>query len=128
MFGDDPFDRLVREFFGQNADTSRQNNLIENEDDERNIDFLEDEKHVYLIFELPGFEEKDVAVSVKSGEIIVKAKGNVTESTDDYIANKITSGQTITKILPKFVNHKGYKTTFRNGILEVVFNKNEHRR
>ena len=124
MFGEDPFDRIAREFFGANRDLGGQGNgFIENEEEERNIDFVQTENYVYVVFELPGYKEGDVEVSVNGSDLRVLARGKATESHDDYIARKLQDGVSITKLLPKFVVSKGYKTSFRNGVLEICFKK-----
>ena len=66
FFDDDPFDDIVREFFGGSPVRGRKRqNVIKNEEDDRVIDFIEERDKVYLIFELLrklfggslGFEE-----------------------------------------------------------------------
>lgn len=124
MFDEDPFERIAREFFGANRDLSSSGNgFIESEEEDRNIDFVQTDDYIYVVFELPGYKEGDVDVSIRGNELRVLARSKVTESGDEYIARKLRDGVSITKLLPKFVVPKGYKTSFRNGVLEICFKK-----
>ncbi|RZD30717.1 hypothetical protein CXT76_01850 [Candidatus Parvarchaeota archaeon] len=124
----DPFEEIVRELFnGNQRQIDRSQDFIQSEEDERNIDFIEDNDYLYLIFELFGYNEKDVTVSVKGQEleIIAKKDNSEIEKVQDYLTKKLLNGIIIKKILPKFVNPKNFKQTMKNGILEVIFSKNE---
>ena len=129
MFDDDnedPFDEIVKQFFGEgNArrGTSRKNKIVESEEDERMIDFVEDEKNSYVVFELPGYRKEDVRVVVEGGNIEVIARRKVGESVPGYLANRLNSGIELKKPLPKNMAKKKYDWTFNNGVLEVVFTK-----
>lgn len=124
MFSDDPFDRLAREFFGASGGiSSSDNGFIENEEEERNMDFVQTDDYVYVVFELPGYREQDIEVSIKGNELRILAQGKATESSDEYIASKLHDGVSITKLLPDYIIFTNYKTTFRNGILELCFKK-----
>ncbi len=126
LFDDDPFEEIVREFFGgDQRQINRQQDFIQGEEDERNIDFIEDNNHLYLIFELFGYNEKDIIINVKGQELeIIARKDNCdTEKIQDYLIKKLCNGIAIKKILPKFVSSKNFKYTIRNGILEVIFSK-----
>ena len=75
----DQFEDIVREFLGGGNSRIRRSNyeeIIGSEREERVIDFIEDEDYIYLIFEFPGYNEKDVSVSIKGREleIVVKKK------------------------------------------------------
>ena len=126
FFGeDDPFESVIKEFFGGSPlrrGRSREQ-FIRGEDEDRTIDFVEDEDYVYLGFELPGFSEKDVSVVVKGKELEISAKKSNGENIQDYLNQKLRQGFIIRKQLPNFVSPKNFKQTMRNGILEVVFNK-----
>ena len=124
----DPFEEIVRELFnGTQRQIDRSQDFIQSEEDERNIDFIEDNDYLYLIFELFGYNEKDVTVSVKGQEleIIAKKDNSQIEKVQDYLTKKLLNGIIIKKMLPKFVNPKNFKQTMKNGILEVIFSKNE---
>ena len=124
-FGD-PFEDIVREFFGGSRKVNR-NNFISNESDERETDYLEDDDYLYLIFELPGFNEKDVSVVVKGNELNVKAGKKESECDDgkvqNYLIDKLCREIVIKKTLPKFVDIKNFNHSMRNGVLEIMFSK-----
>lgn len=124
MFNDDPFDRIVREFFGNSGFRDDSSNWIKGEEEDRNIDFIQTDDYVYLVFELPGYSEQDVKVDIKGNEINVSAKkSKLKESHGDYVSQKLANGIFINKLLPKFIVPRNFKTTFRNGILELCFKK-----
>jgi HSP20 family protein len=126
LFDDDPFEEIVREFFGgssPNRIQSHHNQVIKGEDEDRKIDFVEDDKKIYLIFELPGYNEQDISVSVKGKELVINASKSQTENIQRYLTSKLKQGSQIKKTLPKFINPKKFNNTIRNGVLEVVFNK-----
>lgn len=120
---DDPFDSIVREFFRGSPIRRRREQFIRGESEDRTIDFLEDENHVYLVFELPGFNEKDVSVIVKGKDLEITAQKSNGESMQDYLHQKLRQGLHIKKQLPKFVSSKNFKHNMRNGILEITFIK-----
>ncbi|MEK6914574.1 MAG: Hsp20/alpha crystallin family protein [Nanoarchaeota archaeon] len=123
-FGD-PFEDIVREFFGGRK-IKRNNFFMNNENDEREIDYLEDENYIYLIFELPGFNEKDVSVIIKGNELNIKAGKRESEcegEVQNYLIEKLCRENIIKRTLPKFVNTKNFKHSMRNGILEIMFSK-----
>ncbi len=78
------------------------------------VDILETEKKIHALLELPGVEEKDIVLSCNGQVLEVEA---------------CNAGSVINKTveLPSRVNKTGMKTTFKNGILEVVFNKSKKR-
>lgn len=124
FFGDDPFDEIFKEFFGENPRSKRsRNNVIKSEQDERVIDYIEDEDNVYFVFELPGYEEEDVDVSVKSNTLTVNAVKKNSDVVQDYLNKKLKNGINITKNLPDYVKPKKFTQTMKNGILELKFVK-----
>lgn len=124
MIGDDPFENLVRQFFGGEAyDENSQDEVIENEEEERNIDFIETEDKIYLIFEMPGFEESDLSIVVNKKEIIISASAKKSEGAQDYLVKKLREGISFSKLLPRNADYKKYSTSFKNGVLEVAFNR-----
>ncbi|GEM_PF-949383 len=122
---EDPFDSIVREFFGGEPlhRRKRREQFIRGEDEERKIDFVEDEDYVYFIFELPGFSEKDVSVIVNGRELEISAEKVNGEGIQDYLHQKLRQGLVIRRELPNFVSNKGFSHTIKNGVLEIVFNK-----
>ncbi|HKL23810.1 MAG TPA: Hsp20/alpha crystallin family protein, partial [Candidatus Nanoarchaeia archaeon] len=127
FFGDDPFDEIVREFFGrdlsQQANPQQNGGFIRGEKEERNIDYVEDEKYVYLIFEIPGFSEKDVSVNISGKTIEINTTKSDEAKMQDYLAGKLRKGTQIRKTLPEKVKTKNFQQTIKNGILELTFHK-----
>ena len=123
-FDDDPFEDIFKEFFGESSKTKNyRDRILENEEDERFIDYAEDEKNVYFIFELPGYNENDVSVIVKDGKINVKVQKKDTGDVQAYLNEKLVRGVSIIKKLPQFIKTKNFSQTMKNGILEVTFIK-----
>jgi len=120
---DDPFEGIVREFFGSPKDGRRGNVFIHGEEEDRNIDFVEDKDKIYLVFELPGFNERDLMVIVKGKVLEIIAQKKTGEGVQDYLMEKLGQRVSIRKELPNFIVSKGFSFSVKNGILEVVFNK-----
>ena len=121
----DPFENVLKEFFeGRTSRINRENyeEIIESEREERVIDFIQDENYVYLIFELPGYNEKDISISIKGREleIIAKKRG---DDVQNYLIQKLHEGLFIKKTLPNFIKTKKFRHTIKNGVLEIVFIK-----
>jgi len=124
FFDDDSFEELFSEIFRNKQGSSiRQNQIIQGEEDERIIDFIETEDKIYLVFELPGYRQEDVLIVVKNGKIIIDARKKNGESIQSYLSQKLKQGMHIEKILPGFVKTKKFDFTLKNGILEVIFIK-----
>ena len=123
---DDQFENIVREFLGGGTFRIRKGNyeeIIESEREERVVDFIEDESYVYLIFELPGYSEKDISISIKGRELEIIAKKRSIEGIPNYLIEKFKNGFFIKKNLPNFIKTKNFKHTVKNGVLEIVFIK-----
>ncbi len=122
----DQFENIVREFFGGRTSRIRRDNyeeIIESEKEERVIDFIQDENYIYLIFELPGYDEKDISISIKGRELEIIAKKRKMGEVQNYLIQKLNEGLFIKKSLPNFIKTKNFKHTIKNGILEIVFIK-----
>ncbi len=120
----DPFESIVREFFGGSpVRRARREQFISGEDEDRVIDFVEDNEKVYLVFELPGFNEKDISVRVKGRDLEISAKKSNGEAIPDYLHQKLKQGVLIQKKLPKIVNTSRMQYYVNNGVLEIIFNK-----
>lgn len=124
IFDDDPFENILKDFFGRSpARERRKEAIISGEEEDRVIDFVEDNGEVYLVFEFPGYNEKDVLVVVKGRELEIRVRNISDEGMQDYLSEKLSSGVFFKKTLPDFINPKKFSHTVRNGILEVVFEK-----
>lgn len=127
----DPFEDIVREFFGGTSPPSRgsrrrvskDSDVISGEEDERTIDFIESKDNFFVVFELGGYDKSDVKLEMKGNKLIVTAHKKPTEKTQDYLSEKLSAGISITKILPDYIKSKNYNHTFVNGVLEVSFKK-----
>lgn len=122
FFNDDPFEDIVREFFSGSSPRRREQ-FIRGEEEDRIIDFVEDNGKVCLIFELPGYEEKDVSIQVDKAKITISANKANSENIKEYLNSRLSQGISISKKLPSFVDPKNYSLTMKNGVLEIVFNK-----
>jgi len=122
FFDDDPFDDIVREFFGgrSSGKSRRRSAVIRGEDDERTIDYIEQNGYVYLVFELPGFVAEDVEIKVTGKELTIVAQKKNGE-VQGYLRQKLAQGISITRALPDFVSTKKFTHTLKHGILEVTF-------
>lgn len=122
---EDIFGDLLRDFMGENSYNYEPNRreIISGEADERKIGITESGEKVFLLFKIPGYEEKDIRVETQDGYIEISAKKKETTQIQDYFLNKLTEGIFLRKQLPSFVDSKKFKYTFKNGILEVSFNK-----
>lgn len=118
-----PFEEIVREFFGDRPSRKRRQAYIKGEDETNSVDFIEDDKHVYFIFELPGYEGGDVAVIVKENTLEVNASKKSPDNVQPYLAQKLEQGLRIRKRIPSFVKTKNFEHSMKNGILEVRFKK-----
>lgn len=122
----DPFESIVREFFGPNGVPNRRYKreaFIRGEDDERVINIVEDSDYTYIIFELPGFEEEDVMIRIKDSIVEIKIQKKNLEGIKEYLAQKLKTGMSYTRRLPEAINPKNYEYTLVNGILEIKFGK-----
>ncbi len=124
FFDDDPFEDIVRELFGGSSANKREGEqFIRGEDEERVVDFVEDKNKIYLVFELPGYNEKDISVIVRGKELEITAKKSNKEEVQDYLHQKLNQALSINKNLPSFISPKKFSYTMKNGVLEIVFDK-----
>ncbi len=74
------------------------------------IDILETDSNIYAVVGLPGMETKNIILSC-TGQTLEITASNAVKTMNETIQ------------LPARVNKKGMKSTYKNGILEVIFNK-----
>lgn len=125
-FFNDPFEDIIRDFFGDSRVRKRKSQFIKGEEEDRTIDFIEDKKKVYLVFELPGYDEKDVSIIVKGRNLEITAKKAISEDVQEYLSQKLKQGISIQKKLPDILDSKSFSHTLKNGVLEMVFEKNKN--
>lgn len=78
------------------------------------VDILETEKNIHAMIALPGMKKEDIELNCTGWALEITVKNS-----------NINLNETIQ--LPAKVNKTGMKTTYQNGILEVVFNKSRRR-
>lgn len=125
LFDDnDPFESIFEEFFGgSRGGRKRREQFIRGEDEDRTVDFIETIKDIYLLFEVKGYNEKEIFIAVNGGQLEINARKSSKEDVQSYLHQKLKQGLTIKKKLPEFVDAKKMRYTVRNGILEIAFEK-----
>jgi HSP20 family molecular chaperone IbpA len=123
IFDDDPFEEVIRGFFG-NAPVRRRNReeFIQGEEEDRHIDYVEDDKNIFLIFEIPGYNKEDISLDLDKKDLQIIAK-KTDEDSRPYLIKKLLSGLVINKKLPKDLNTKNFSYVVNNGVLEIKFKK-----
>ena len=122
-FNNDSFEEVIKEFFEPSSRVKGNGTIIQGEEEDRNIDFIETRDKIYVVFELPGYGKKDVILNVIRNDIEIKIQKKGDELIQNYLKGKLHEGIFFRRSLPKFVNTKKYKYSMKNGILEVVFEK-----
>ena len=120
-FSNDPFEDIINEFFGNRS--RRPNRVVTSEQEERIIDFIEDSKNIYIVFEIPGYNEEDVNIKLQGNKIEVIGKKKNLQRVQSYLQRKLQQGIRISKNLPEVTKKKKYSYSVKNGILEVKFKK-----
>jgi len=119
FFNDDPFEDIVREFFQESRQrTTSSGDLLKSEREERVVDYIEDGKKVYFVFEIFGYSKEDIKVNVGKGFVEVEANKKNFEGVQDYFVSKLGKKFHVRKTVPG-MRVKNYDWTFKNGILEV---------
>ena len=74
--GNDPFDQLVKQFFGHAPGKSkpRMQRKVDSQEDLSSGEVIENDDIVYLIFEIPGFSDQEIKISVKDNILEIKAE------------------------------------------------------
>lgn len=112
FFNEDPFDDLIREFFNHGGSNRRSSKKYYSDYNEASENLVESSKSYYFVMELPSFK------NVEIGEKISGDSGKV-----KILKIILDDDEEISYILPKKVKTKDYTHTFKNGILEVEFQK-----
>lgn len=122
-FDNKPFEEIINEFFEHSSGVKDKRTIIRGEEEDRNIDFIETRSKIYVVFELPGYREKDITLNVIKNDIEIKIQKKDSESIQTYLTKKLRRGIFFRRTLPEFVNSKKFKYSMKNGILEVIFEK-----
>jgi len=91
------------------------------------VDFTETETEMRVAAELPGFEEKDIQVSLEDGVLTIAGERTAELKNED--AKEVRHVETFhgkyrrSLRLPSEVNADGVKAVYRNGILTVTLPK-----
>ena len=95
------------------------------------VDISEDEKNIYLNFELPGLSKDDVQVKVKEDNVLViKGEKKQETKTEDKERNYIRMERHFGEFsryftLPDNVNADKIDAKFENGVLSITIEKKE---
>jgi len=124
FFGNDMND-IVRQFFGEvnGRRTRRPREEIEVEEEDSKVETIDLENEVHFIFDLSGYDEKDLELEVKDKTLIVQVKKKGECKMQDYLSKKLCRGETIKKTLAPYLDVKNFKHSIKNGVLEVKFEK-----
>jgi len=85
-------------------------NILITRKDKAPVDVIETEKNIHVVIGLSGVKPEDVMLTC-SGKSLEITANNPEETVNELIE------------LPARVNKTGIKTTYNNGILEVIFKK-----
>lgn len=85
-------------------------NILITRKDKAPVDILETEKNIHVVIGLSGIQPEDIMLTC-SGKSLEITTNNPEKAVSELIE------------LPARVNKTGIKTTYNNGILEVIFNK-----
>ena len=95
------------------------------------VDISEDEKNIYLNFELPGMSKEDVQVKIKENNVlVVKGEKKQERKTEDKERNYIRMERHFGEFsrfftLPDNVNPEKIDAKFENGVLSITIEKKE---
>lgn len=126
FFDEDPFEEILRDFFGETksrTNSAGSRRIVKSEKEERIIDYIEEEEFVYFIFEVMGYEEKDLNIEIKGRELEISLMKENVENVQPYLINKLKKGIYFRKNLPDKVRTKKMSYKLKNGLLEVKFEK-----
>lgn len=97
------------------------------------MDVIDRDKEILVKAELPGFDKKDLDISITDRQLVIKAKTceESKEEKGDYLRQEISQNEIYRSVLlPADVDDSKVKTSFKNGVLELNIpkQKNSHRR
>ncbi|MEK6889018.1 MAG: Hsp20/alpha crystallin family protein [Nanoarchaeota archaeon] len=118
----DQFEDIVASFFNRSG-TRKKGRSQRQEEDESELGFIEAPDKVFIILEIPGYTQKEIALAVKSNELYIKAKKSTLSNIKEYLAPKFEQELNIIRTIPNSANTKKMNYTYKNGILEVAFEK-----
>ena len=93
------------------------------------MDVVDRDREVYVKAELPGFEKKDLDVSIANDQLVIKAKSSheKKEEDGDYLRHEISRNEIYRSVpIPADVEDTSkIKTSFKNGVLELTIPKHK---
>ena len=93
------------------------------------MDVVDRDKEVYVKAELPGFDKKDLDVSITNDRLVIKAKSSHEEKEEDgdYLKQEISRNEIYRSIpIPADVDDTvKIKSSFKNGVLELTIPKHK---
>lgn len=93
------------------------------------MDVIDRDKEIFIKAELPGIDKKDIEISLSNNRLLIKAHSHVEnkEENGDYLKQEIKNSEVYRSVLlPGDVDDNNIKTSFKNGILELVIPKHEN--
>jgi len=127
------FDRYMDSFFGDNFLTPADRIFNGNFGIQRlpSVDVRETEKAYVIEAELPGFDEKDIAIRVDGNNLTIESKQEEEKSEEKkegkegayLIQERRISSFSRTFKLPENANAEGITASFKNGILSLEIEK-----
>ena len=91
------------------------------------VDIYEDDDHVYVELEAPGYKKDEIDVTLENGVLTIRGRKEQTqEKKGEYYVRERRTGQFARSFtLPSTVDENKVKATLRDGILTVVLDKSE---
>lgn len=92
------------------------------------VDISEDKDNIYVECDLPGLEQKDINLSVKSGSLCISGKKEESkeEKKKNYHRVERFSGSFYREVaLPTEVDTSKIKANYKNGVLKILLPKKE---
>lgn len=94
------------------------------------VDIEEDEKHLRIVAEVPGIEEKDLTVSLERNMLIISGEKKEEKKEKDaakrYVVSERSFGSFYRSVaLPDDIIAESVKANFKNGVLRVEMEKSE---
>ena len=125
------FDRYMDSFFGENFLTPTERIFSRFEARPPSVDVRETEKSYVLEAELPGYEEKDIAIRLDGNALTIESKRESAEETaskEDGNRNFLIRERRLSSFsrsfrLPENADPEGISASFKNGILSLAINK-----
>ena len=92
------------------------------------MDVVDRDKEIFVKAELPGFDKKDLDISISNNQLNIKAKSSHEEKEEngDYLKREISKSEVYRSVLlPADVEEEKIKTSYKNGVLELTIPKQE---